>query len=103
MYIVLEHNKLYNNYNLCFFIIESSATSDYVSFNVVDRTIEEGKQDTAMICLNMSMTNQELNGSISISDIGNAGVDSVFYYRKCGYVHVSWVTIISYIRTYTTN
>lgn len=47
-----------------------------MSFVVVDRTIEEGTpEDTAMICV--TSTSQALNGSIRISDIGNAGVDSM--------------------------
>ena len=73
------------------FIIESSTSSDYVSFNVLDRTIEEGtSEDTAKICLT-SMTSQQLNGSISISDIGNAGVDSTYIILWLCAWHSCWL------------
>lgn len=56
-----------------------SYESDYVSFEVTDRTILEGVPgDTAMICLE-SLTRTPLRGSIAITDIGTAAVDGMFY------------------------
>ena len=55
-----------------------SYESDYVSFEVTDRTIVEGVPgDTAMICME-SLTRTPLRGSIAISDIGNAAMDGTF-------------------------
>lgn len=52
-----------------------------VSFTVTEGTILEGdSSDFAEICLDIvdSVLERTVQGSISISDIGNAGIDSMF-------------------------
>lgn len=57
----------------------------YLTFDLVDGTILEGVPgDVAVICLKITTASEnndrEAGGTITISDIGNAGVDSAYNY-----------------------